>query len=298
MAFYVSSKSVLIFRLFRYGSFPQGRVCIHSSSICPTQEKPTLCSQENGVRRITLNNPKKRNILSLSMLDSLKEDLSNLDKNNLSCILISGNGPVFSSGHDLQELTTKTGEDYHKKIFSRCTEVMMAIHNCPVPVIAQVRGLAAAAGCQLIASCDIVVASEKSKFSTPGAFVGLFCSTPGIAVARAVPRKVASYLLYTGQAIGSTDALMSGLVSKVVPDDLLEEETEKIVEAIVEKSRPVISLGKAFFLKQIHQDLEEAYEQGEKVMVENLKLADTQEGLSAFIEKRTPTWKHTNQTAT
>ncbi|XP_023225201.1 enoyl-CoA hydratase domain-containing protein 3, mitochondrial-like [Centruroides sculpturatus] len=172
---------------------------------------------------------------------------------------------------------------------------MTAIRTVPFPVIAQIQGLATAAGCQLAATCDIVIASENSKFSTPGASVGLFCSTPGIAVARAVPRKMSSYMLFTGLAINATDALKCGLVSKVVPDDKLDEETKEVISAILSKSRSVIALGKKFYYEQLEKDIQSAYREGEKVMVENLELKDAQEGLSAFIEKRKPVWINSSE---
>ncbi|XP_069621330.1 enoyl-CoA hydratase domain-containing protein 3, mitochondrial isoform X3 [Ranitomeya imitator] len=168
--------------------------------------------------------------------------------------------------------------------------LMTAIQTIPVPVIAQVNGLATAAGCQLVASCDIAVASEKSRFATPGVNVGLFCSTPAVALGRAVPRKVALEMLFTGEPISAHDALMHGLVSKVVPEDRLEAETMKIASKICQASRTVVALGKATFYKQISQSLEEAYKLTSQVMLQNLMLKDGQEGIEAFTQKRKPVW--------
>ncbi|XP_073445088.1 enoyl-CoA hydratase domain-containing protein 3, mitochondrial isoform X1 [Dendrobates tinctorius] len=251
----------------------------------------TQCVQDAGVRKITLNNPQKRNALSFAMLQSLEKDiLHEVDDKDLRVIVIAANGPVFSSGHNLKEFTATHGKAYHADVFNTCVKLMTAIQTIPVPVIAQVNGLATAAGCQLVASCDIAVASEKSRFATPGVNVGLFCSTPAVALGRAVPRKVALEMLFTGEPISAHDALTHGLVSKVVPEDSLEAETMKIASKICQASRTVIALGKATFYKQISQSLEEAYRLTSQVMLQNLMLKDGQEGIEAFTQKRKPVW--------
>ncbi|XP_073508506.1 enoyl-CoA hydratase domain-containing protein 3, mitochondrial isoform X3 [Phyllobates terribilis] len=274
-----------------------------------------------------MNNPQKRNALSLAMLQSLEKDLLHeVDDKDLRVIVIADttykrkhsvthvltkldlmglvlyighldicymsdtNGPVFSSGHNLKEFTATHGKAYHADVFNACVQLMTAIQTIPVPVIAQVNGLATAAGCQLVASCDIAVASEKSRFATPGVNVGLFCSTPAVALGRAVPRKVALEMLFTGEPISAHDALMHGLVSKVVPEDSLEAETMKIAHKICQASRIVVALGKATFYKQISQSLEEAYRLTSQVMLQNLMLKDGQEGIEAFTQKRKPVW--------
>uniref|UniRef100_A0A3B4X209 Enoyl-CoA hydratase domain containing 3 n=1 Tax=Seriola lalandi dorsalis TaxID=1841481 RepID=A0A3B4X209_SERLL len=214
-----------------------------------TEPEPlTVRQQNNGIRRIILNNPKKRNALSLSMLESLRENiLTDVDSEDLRVIILSAKGPVFSSGHDLKELTSAQGREYHTKVFHTCAEVMTLIQDIPVPVVAMVNGVATAAGCQLVASCDIAVVTEKSTFATPGVNVGLFCSTPAVAIGRAVPRKVAMEMLFTGTPISAHDALLHGLVSKVVPEERLEEETMAIAQRVCQASRPVVALGKATF---------------------------------------------------
>ncbi|MEQ2166079.1 Enoyl-CoA hydratase domain-containing protein 3, mitochondrial [Goodea atripinnis] len=200
------------------------------------------------------------------MLETLRENiLTDVDSEDLRVIIISG--PVFSSGHDLKELTSARGREYHMKVFQTCSEVMALIQDIPVPVIAMVNGIATAAGCQLVASCDIAVATEKSTFATPGVNVGLFCSTPAVAIGRAVPRKV-------------------------VPEDRLEEETLGIAQRVCQSSRPVVALGKATFQRQMAQGRDAAYATASKVMVDNLALRDGQEGIQAFIEKRKPVWSH------
>ncbi|MBN3302843.1 ECHD3 protein, partial [Amia calva] len=244
-------------------------------------------------RNIVLNNPKKRNALSLSMLESLRADiLHEVDSADLRVIIISAKGPVFSSGHDLKELTSQQGSEHHGRVFEVCSEVMTLIQDVPVPVIAQVKGMATAAGCQLVASCDIAVASEKSTFATPGVNIGLFCSTPAVAIGRAVPRKVALEMLFTGAPISAQDALLHGLVSKVVPEEKLEETTLAIAQKICSASRPVVALGKATFNRQMAQGRHAAYATASRVMVDNLALTDGQEGIRAFIEKRRPVWTH------
>ncbi|XP_042542191.1 enoyl-CoA hydratase domain-containing protein 3, mitochondrial [Dipodomys merriami] len=258
-----------------------------------SEPRPTSTWQRDGIRNIVLSNPKKRNALSLAMLKSLQNDiLHEAESKDLKVIVISAEGPVFSSGHDLKELTEEQGCNYHTEVFQTCSEVMMLIQNHPVPIIAMVNGLATAAGCQLVASCDLAVASDKSSFATPGVNIGLFCSTPGVALGRVVPRKVALEMLFTGEPISAQQALLHGLLSKVVPEERLEEETMRIAKKIASLSRPVVSLGKAIFYKQLPQDLRTAYCLTSQAMVDNLALRDGQEGIKAFIQKRKPIWSH------
>ncbi|XP_077990011.1 enoyl-CoA hydratase domain-containing protein 3, mitochondrial-like [Glandiceps talaboti] len=269
------------------------RKCYSNTATEKREEPYTIRTQENGIRKIFLNDPKRRNALSLAMLESLREDLlHDVDSHDLRVIIISSRGPVYSSGHNLKELTPKEGRNYHFQVFKTCSSVMSLIRELPVPVIAQVQGLATAAGCQLVASCDIAVASENSQFATPGVKVGLFCSTPGVALGRAVPQKVAMEMLFTGEPISAQAALKHGLLSKVVPEDKLEEETMAVAEKIVEASRSVVALGKSTYYHQIDKDIPSAYKQTSDVMVFNLSLQDGQEGIDAFINKRKPSWSH------
>ncbi|KAJ8006911.1 hypothetical protein DPEC_G00112120 [Dallia pectoralis] len=264
---------------------------------CRSLEKAPESSSTQS-RRIILNNPKKRNALSLSMINSLRDDiLADINNNDLRVIIISAKGPVFSSGHDLKELTSAQGRDYHTKVFQACSEVMSLIQDIPVPVIAMVNGVATAAGCQLVASCDIAVVTEKSSFATPGVNVGLFCSTPAVAIGRAVPKKVAMEMLFTGNPISAQDALLHGLVSKVVSEERLEDETLAIAQRICQASRPVVALGKATFHRQMAQGRDAAYATASSVMVDNLALRDGQEGVRAFIEKRKPVWTNSAEKA-
>ncbi|XP_025044222.2 enoyl-CoA hydratase domain-containing protein 3, mitochondrial isoform X2 [Pelodiscus sinensis] len=259
-----------------------------------TEDKNPLYVGANVPRHIILNNPKKRNALSLPMLKCLRDDiLHDMESKALRVIIISAEGPVFSAGHDLKELSFEQDTKYLRDVFETCAEVMTLLQKLPVPVIAKVNGLATAAGCQLVASCDIAVASEKSRFATPGVNIGLFCSTPAVAVGRALPRKVALEMLFTGEPISAHDALLHGLLSRVVPEDKLEEETMKIARKICETSRSVVALGKATFYRQMALDLDAAYRMTSQIMVDNLTLKDGQEGIEAFIQKRKPVWSHT-----
>ncbi|KAJ8384328.1 hypothetical protein AAFF_G00205810 [Aldrovandia affinis] len=240
---------------------PNSSIFAAARSLCTRSEPQlTIRRQQNGIRNIVLNNPKKRNALSLSMLTSLRSDLlADIDSDDLRVIIISAEGPVFSSGHDLKELTSAQGREHHSRVFQVCSEVMTLIQDIPVPVIAKVNGVATAAGCQLVASCDIAIATEKSTFATPGVNVGLFCSTPAVAIGRAVPRKVAMEMLLTGAPVSAHDALLHGLISKVVPEERLEEETMAVARRVCEASRPVVALGKATFYRQMAQGRDAAY---------------------------------------
>ncbi|XP_030040479.1 enoyl-CoA hydratase domain-containing protein 3, mitochondrial isoform X2 [Manduca sexta] len=233
-----------------------------------------------------------RNSLSLEMMNNLIEAINtNKDDISLRVIVLSAKGNVFSAGHNLKEFCSGEVEQ-HKLIFSKATELMKSIVLSPVPVIAKVNGFATAAGCQLVATCDMIVCSDTSKFSTPGANFGIFCSTPGIAVGRSVPKSRAMYMLLTGEPLSAQQAYESGLVTKVVPANELDKEVEKITQKINLKSRNVIALGKQFFYKQINLDLFKAYELGQEVMVDNINTKDGQEGISSFVEKRKAKWNH------
>ncbi|XP_020291352.1 enoyl-CoA hydratase domain-containing protein 3, mitochondrial isoform X3 [Pseudomyrmex gracilis] len=258
-----------------------------------SEEKYLKTTEKNGVRTIRLNNSLSRNALSLEMLKTLVKEIKR-DENNKdfrSIVITSEPGKVFSAGHDLKELTD-TNTKLHTEIFETCSELMRVIIQSPVPVIAAVDGLAVAAGCQLVAACDIAICTERSSFSTPGANVGIFCSTPGIPLVRNVPRKTAMYMLFTGFPISGREAYECGLVSKVVPNNKLDEETSRITNAINTKSRSVIHIGKMFLYEQIDLDILTAYFRGAETMVKNLKMRDTQEGIRSFLEKKKAIWTH------
>ncbi|KAH1016266.1 hypothetical protein HUJ04_007518 [Dendroctonus ponderosae] len=229
----------------------------------------------NGIKEIVMCSAKTRNALSIAMMETLSDHiLCDQQNNDLRAIVISAEGSVFSSGHNLKELMKRSDKGI----------------DSPVPVIAKVDGVAAAAGCQLVAQCDIAICSEKSQFSTPGANFGIFCSTPGVALSRCVNKMPALYMLLTGLPVSAQEAFQIGLITKVRSSDQLNEEIENICRAIKTKSRDVIELGKRFYYKQIQYDVKKAYELGGDKMVENLQLPDCKEGIQSFIEKRKPQW--------
>lgn len=244
----------------------------------------------DGVAVISLTNPQKRNVLSSSVLEALEFHLADIATDpKARVVVIRSEGPVFSSGHDLNELVNGDAEDY-TAVFDACTRVMEAIRLLPKPVIAQVQGLATAAGCQLVATCDIAVAADNAAFATPGVQIGLFCTTPGVAVARSVMPKKAMEMLLTGKPISAQEALEFGLISRIAPAYELEEQVSELARQIASASAHTLALGKAAFYQQIEMDRPSAYQFAGKVMVDNLLADDAKEGISAFLEKRQPVW--------
>ena len=252
---------------------------------------PVLYSiSPEGVATLTLNNPERRNALSsptLAALESLLTEIS--DDDAARVVVFRSEGPVFSSGHDLNELVNGDAEDY-AGVFEACTRVMEAIRLLPKPVIAQVQGLATAAGCQLVATCDIAVAADTAAFATPGVQIGLFCTTPGVAVARSVMPKKAMEMLLTGRPISAQEALDFGLISRIVAPDELETQVAELATQIASASAHTLALGKAAFYRQIEMDRPSAYQFASQVMVDNLLADDAKEGISAFLGKRQPIW--------
>lgn len=247
-------------------------------------------SNQDGVRTINLIDAKTRNSLSLPMLEQLRSALT-AKSDDLRCVLLTAQGPAFSAGHNLKDILAGDRPS-HDELFELCRKMMADVRATPVPVVASVSGVAAAAGCQLVAACDVVVAAETATFSTPGVTVGLFCSTPGVPLSRAVPRKVAAMMLMTGRPLTAQQALQAGLVSLVVPKEELEAETQRVVASILGKSKPVLALGKDFFYRQLEMTEDEAYREGSDVMVHNINTPDGQEGIRSFVEKRKPDWTH------
>jgi enoyl-CoA hydratase/carnithine racemase len=240
---------------------------------------------------VTLANPSRRNALGRAVLLSLRDHFRAIgDAAAIKCVILRAPGPVFSSGHDLREISA-AGQQEAESLFSLCTEVMESIRRLPLPVIAEVEGLATAAGCQLVATCDLVVAAETASFATPGVKIGLFCSTPAVALSRAVNAKAAMEMLLTGEAISAAEAQRIGLVNRVVPRDRLAEETLRLAQQIATASRETLALGKRAFYEQLSLDRRQAYQVAERAMVENAGLPDAHEGISAFLEKRPPQWR-------
>jgi enoyl-CoA hydratase/carnithine racemase len=254
-------------------------------------ERPQVAYEvQDGVALITLDHPERRNALSLALLQSLEAHLERAAADpGVRAVVLRANGPVFSAGHDLRELIGSTEEDA-QALFAQCTHVMEAIRLLPKPVIAQVHALATAAGCQLVATCDLVVASSDATFATPGVKIGLFCTTPGVAVSRAVGSKKAMEMLLTGAPITAEDALHAGLVNRVVPPDRLASETMALARQIIAASAYTLGVGKRGFYAQVALDRPRAYAVAEEIMVENTLAPDAQEGMRAFLEKRAPRW--------
>jgi enoyl-CoA hydratase/carnithine racemase len=255
-----------------------------------TAPEPVLCAVDQGIAMLTLNRPEKRNALARPVLEALKAHLEAIARDpQARAVILRAAGPVFSSGHDLAELAQLDEPDC-RSLFALCTEVMEGIRKLPSPVIAQVQGLATAAGCQLAASCDLVVAAETAAFATPGVKIGLFCTTPGVALSRAVGAKKAMEMLLTGRPISAREAEQAGLVNRVVSGDQLEAETLALARQIIAASPRVLAAGKQAFYAQLPLDRPAAYALAEEVMVESCLKPDAKEGIAAFLGKRPPQW--------
>lgn len=239
---------------------------------------------------LTLNHPEKRNALSRAMLESLRAELVRIaEDRQVKVVVLRAAGTVFSSGHDLKELSS-ADESEATVIFSLCTEVMEAVRALPQPVIAMVQGLATAAGCQLAATCDLVMAAEQALFATPGVKIGLFCTTPSVALCRAISTKKSFEMLFTGTPVTAQEALLAGLVNHIVGAEQLEAETFKIADQIASASADTLRLGKRAFYQQLPLERSAAYDFAQRCMVDNLSSADAQEGIAAFLAKRPPQW--------
>jgi len=252
---------------------------------------------DGGILRLTLNDVARRNALSEAMLAELASAFDAAGANSsVRVVILAANGPAYCAGHDLKELTAGRaapdhGKAYFTKVMAQCSGVMQAIVNCPKPVIAEVTGIATAAGCQLVASCDLAVAAETAQFSTPGVHIGLFCSTPMVAVSRNVANKHAMEMLLTGDLASANRAAEIGLINRAVAPEALRETTLEMAHKIASKSSMTLATGKRAFYAQREMPLAEAYEYASAVMVENMLAHDAEEGIGAFIEKRAPQWR-------
>jgi len=252
---------------------------------------------DKGVMRLIMNNSDQKNPLSEGMMSMLMDEIEGASSDqSIRVIVLAAKGNVFSSGHDLKEITAAresgdSGEVYFKNLFDYCSSLMQLIVNTPQPIIAEVDGVATAAGCQLVASCDLAIASHESRFATPGVNLGLFCSTPMVALSRNVNKKNAMEMLLTGDFIDAEKAKEIGLINNSVPREELILEVNKLAEKIASKSTMTVATGKKAFYAQAEMDLSEAYKYTSKTMTDNLLKNDAKEGISAFLEKRSPDWK-------
>ena len=245
----------------------------------------------DGVAWLTLNRPKLRNALTMALMQALDAELAAIaDDPATKVVVIAGAGPVFCSGHDLRELRAQPDRSAYQAIFAQCSALMQRIVRLPKPVIARVHGVATAAGCQLVASCDLAVAADHARFATPGVDLGLFCSTPMVALSRAVGRKAAMEMLLTGDLVDAARARELGLVNRVVPEAELDAAVTSLARQIARKSPLTLAIGKEAFYRQAEMPLAEAYAYASEVMVRNMLARDAAEGIDAFLEKRAPVW--------
>lgn len=251
---------------------------------------------ENGIAHLRMNAPQRLNALSDGMLAALQTQIDSLKTDpSIRVVILSGAGKAFCAGHDLKEMqagraTDDKGRAYFLDLFQRCTKVMTGLQRLPQPVIAQVHGIATAAGCQLVASCDMAVAAEDCKFGVNGVNIGLFCSTPMVALSRNIPRKKAFEMLTTGRFLSAQQAEELGLINRAVPAEQLEQETQELAETVASKLGAAVAIGKEAFYEQLQMPLNQAYAFTGEVMVENMLWRDTNEGITAFLEKRKPDW--------
>jgi enoyl-CoA hydratase/carnithine racemase len=269
-----------------------------TAAIVQDSAGPVLRQDAAAVALLTLNRPASRNALSRAMLAALRQALEEVAAEpGIRCVVLAAAGPAFSAGHDLKEITAHRadadgGRAFYDATMAECAAMMQAVVHLPQPVIAAVEGIATAAGCQLAASCDMVVASEAARFATPGVDIGLFCSTPAVALARAVPRKAAMEMLLLGEAVPAAEAHRIGLVNRVVPPGQALAVALDLARRIASRSAVALRLGKQGVNRQLGLPLDRAYEEASRVMVENLLAEDAAEGIGAFVEKRRPEWRH------
>lgn len=269
-----------------------------SAALQANEQPPVLRGGEGAIAVLTLNRPAQRNSLSRAVLAALAAELDAVAADEgVRAVVLAGDGPAFSAGHDLKELTARRGdpdggEAFFRDTMAACAAVMQAIAGLPQPVVAAVEGVASAAGCQLVATCDLAVASEAARFSTPGVDIGLFCSTPAVALSRAVARKPAMEMLLLGEMVPAAEAHRIGLVNRVVPAGQAMAGAMAFAERIASRSAAAVRMGKRSFNRQLGLPLPDAYEAAGAVMVENLLAEDAAEGIGAFIGKRRPVWRH------
>jgi enoyl-CoA hydratase/carnithine racemase len=246
----------------------------------------------DGVAALTLNRPAARNALSMELMTLLTEELEDIGEDrSIHVVVLAGSGPAFCAGHDLREIRANPGREIYETLFRQCSKLMLTITKLPQPVIARVHGIATAAGCQLVATCDLAIAAETTRFATPGVNIGLFCSTPMVALTRSVGRKHAMEMLLTGDMIGTSDAVMFGLINQSVPEEELDATVQDLAVRIASKSPLTLAIGKEAFYRQLDMGLEDAYSYASDVMTRNMLARDAEEGIDAFLAKRPPVWQ-------
>ncbi|UEM04124.1 enoyl-CoA hydratase [Skermanella rosea] len=246
----------------------------------------------DGVATLTLNRPAARNALSMELMTLLIEELEDIrDDAGIAVVVLAGAGPAFCAGHDLKEIRANPGRETYEALFRQCSRLMLTITRLRQPVIARVHGIATAAGCQLVATCDLAVAADTTRFATPGVNIGLFCSTPMVALSRAVGRKHAMEMLLTGDMIGAGDAVMFGLINQAVPEAELDATVQDLAARIASKSPLTLAIGKEAFYRQLDMGLDDAYAYASDVMTRNMLARDAEEGIDAFLAKRPPVWE-------
>ncbi|MBB4284724.1 enoyl-CoA hydratase [Roseospira goensis] len=259
----------------------------------PTAPEPILLRHDaEGICTLTLNRPQARNALSVSLMTALQTALDAVAEDDaVKVVVISANGPAFCAGHDLKEVRANPGRSFYEALFQQCSNLMLAITRLPKPVIARVHGMATAAGCQLVATCDLAVAVPEARFATPGVNIGLFCSTPMVALSRNVGPKQAMEMLLTGRPLSADEALAAGLLTAVAPDvAALDAKVAELAGTIASKSPLTLAIGKEAFYRQLDMPLADAYAYASDVMTTNMLARDAEEGIDAFLEKRAPTW--------
>lgn len=261
-----------------------------------TQPDPLVIRQDSsdnsGVVTLTLNNPKQFNALSVALLTALQKELDEIEKDkSIRVVVIAAEGKAFCAGHNLKEMRAHSEREFHQALFNQCSQMMLTLNRMPQVVIAKVQGVATAAGCQLVASCDLAVASTTAKFATSGINVGLFCSTPAVAVSRNLSPKQAFEMLITGEFIDAETAEAQGLINRVAEPEQLDNELQALIQAIISKSPIATATGKQMFYNQLSMSLPDAYDYASQVMVDNMMADDVAEGIDAFVEKRQAVWQ-------
>lgn len=261
-----------------------------------TQPDPLVIRQDSsnnsGVVTLTLNNPKQFNALSVALLTALQKELDEIEQDkSIRVVVIAAEGKAFCAGHNLKEMRAHSDREFHQTLFNQCSQMMLTLNRMPQVVIAKVQGIATAAGCQLVASCDLAVASTTAKFATSGINVGLFCSTPAVAVSRNLSPKQAFEMLITGEFIDAETAVAQGLINRVAEPEQLDNALQALIQAIISKSPVATATGKRMFYNQLGMSLPDAYDYASQVMVDNMMAEDVAEGIDAFIEKRQAVWQ-------